>query len=548
MHQHHQPEPPSAGGKPDDGAQQESSDVSQTPSTRDGVDSNTHPDDYDAETVERIYRKLDLRIIPAFWILYFLCSAIRSNIGIAQTMNKDRGHDLVTMLGLSPRDVSTALALFYVSYVVFDFPSNLVMSKLSPRVWMARIVFATGIVGACFAAVHDARFLKLLRFLLGLVIAGMWPGMAFYLTLFYPPSRTGKRIGMYFTAAQVSAAVVGLVSAGFQLMDGAGGLVGFQWMFLIYGLVAVMLSIVLLWWLPDRPLPPGRQRERSGWLQWLPATPEALTGRDAVVHYHDLRRVYHAQPWTLKDLGAVLLDWRLWPLCLMYFGVVGVGIGTQLYGSVIIAAIQPQATAIQVSLLFAPIWIMDLIAILLVTPISDRFHCYRAFFFSASACVQMAGLLVTTFALSNGWARYGGLLMVGFGLGPTVPICMAWTSEVFQHRHGEVGVAAATALVSGLGNLGSVTTTYALYTGWPEDAKRGQHQFRGSNLTMVGILGMSIASALLMTVLLKFVGKPPSTKLRDGDSAGVMEDGAARRETQQRGFGRLDRWVRARWA
>lgn len=296
----------------------------------------------------------------AFWILYFLCSAIRSNIGIAQTMNQDVGHDLMTVLNLSAKDTSTALALFYVAYVIFDFPSNLVMSKLSPRLWMARIVFATGLVGACFAAVQSAWSVKFLRFLLGVVIAGMWPGMAFYLTLFYPPSRTGKRIGMYFTAAQVSAAVVGLVSAGFQLMDGAGGLVGFRWMFLIYGLVAIVLSFVLLWWLPDRPLVPGQVRERKGIWKWLPPSPEALTGEDAIIHYRDLKRVYHARPWTLKDLGLVLLDWRLWPLTLMYFGVVGVGIGTQLYGSVIIRAIQPNASDIEVSLLFAPIWIVSL--------------------------------------------------------------------------------------------------------------------------------------------------------------------------------------------
>jgi MFS family permease len=295
----------------------------------------------------------------AFWILYFLCSAIRSNIGIAQTMNADVGHDLMSVLGLTSKDTSTALALFYVSYVIFDFPSNLIMSKLSPRVWMARIVFATGLVGACFAAVQNAPALLFLRFLLGLVIAGMWPGMAYYLTLFYPPSRTAKRIGMYFTAAQVSAAVVGLVSAGFQLMDGDGGLVGFRWMFLIYGLVAVILSFILLWWLPERPLPPGEQREQSWVTRWLPPTPEALTGEDAIVHYQDLRRVYHARPWTFKDLGLVMLDWRLWPLIVMYFGVVGVGIGTQLYGSVIIAAIQPTASDIEVSLLFAPIWIVS---------------------------------------------------------------------------------------------------------------------------------------------------------------------------------------------
>lgn len=500
--------------------------------------------EYDIERVEAVYRKLDRRIIPAFWILYFLCSAIRSNIGLAQTMNADVGHDLITMLGLSSHDISTALALFYVSYVIFDCPSNLIMSRLSPRVWMARIVFAVGIIGACFTAVQAAWSLNLLRFLLGFVIAGMWPGMSYYLTLFYPPSRTGKRIGYYFTASQVSAAVVGLVSAGFQLMDGAGGLVGYQWMFLIYGLLAVLLGWTLLWWLPDRPLPPGEKRIRSGFMKWLPPTPEALSGEDALVHYEDLKRVYHPRPWTLKDLGLVLIDWRLWPLTLMYFGVVGVGIGTQLYGTVIIRGINPSFTGVQLSLLFAPIWIMDLIAILLVTPVSDRFHSLRPLFFSCAVCIQIAGLLTTTFApTSNPWARYGGLLMVGFGLGPTVPICMTWTNEIFQRRHGEVGVAAASALVSGLGNLGSITTTYALYTGWPADAASGPHQYRRSNLTMIGILCMSILSSFVMFVALKITEKHNhkvhSSGASTNEGADGFQDGAARRELQQRGFGRM---------
>lgn len=274
-------------------------------------------------------------------------------------MNADQGHDLMQVLHLTSKDTSTALALFYVSYVIFDCPSNLIMSKLSPRVWMARIVFAVGVIGMCFAAVRAAWSLKFLRFLLGVVIAGMWPGMSYYLTLFYPPSRTGKRIGMYFSAAQISAAIVGLVSAGFQKMDGLGGLVGFQWMFLIYGALAIILGVILLWWLPDRPLPPGQTREKKGIMKYFPAPPEALKGEDAAVHYHDLKRVYHPRPWTWKDLGYVLIDWRLWPLVFMYFGVVGVGIGTQLYGNVIIAAINPNYSDIEVSLLFAPIWIVS---------------------------------------------------------------------------------------------------------------------------------------------------------------------------------------------
>lgn len=182
--------------------------------------------------------------------------------------------------------------------------------------------------------------------------------MAYYLTLFYPPSRTGKRIGQYFTAAQVSAAVVGLVSAGFQKMDGLGGLVGFQWMFLLYGLVGILVGISLLWWLPDRPLPPGRERTRTGLLKWLPESPPALTGEDAAIHYEDLTRVYHHPRWTIKDLGRVFIDWRLWPLLIMYFGVVGVGIGVQNYATVIIQSTNSELTSIQLSLLSAPIWIV----------------------------------------------------------------------------------------------------------------------------------------------------------------------------------------------
>ena len=186
---------------------------------------------------------------------------------------------------------------------------------------------------------------------------------------------------------------------------------------------------------------------------------------------------------------------------------------------------------------------MDLIAILIFTPISDRFHYHRALFFSFAVCIQIAGLLTTTFApLHHPWSRYGGLLLVGFGLGPTVPICMTWSNEIFQRRHGEVGVASAAALVSGLGNLGSITTTYALYTGWAEDAKPGPHQYRKSNLVMIGILCISILSSVVMTVLLKLFGSNPKQKgMVDGADVGddELQDGAAKRELQQRGFKKM---------
>ncbi|KAK7525941.1 major facilitator superfamily domain-containing protein [Phyllosticta citriasiana] len=499
----------------------------------------------DFDRIEKVYKKLDRRILPAFWILYFLCSAIRSNVGLAQTMNSSSGHDLGSVLHINSKQISTGLALFYVCYVVFDFPSNLIMSRLSPHVWMSRIVIGVGIIGTCMTAMKAEWSFYLLRLLLGVVIAGMWPGMSYYLTLFYPPSRTGKRIGNYFTAAQVSAAVVGLVSAGFQRMDGIYGYVGFQWMFLVYGVITIAVGISLLWWLPDRPLAPGETPNRSGWRKWIPVSKPALTGEDARIHYEDLTRVYHHKPWTARDLWHVLIDWRVWPLTIMYFGVVGVGIGVQLYATVIIEAINPSLSGVDLSLLTAPIWIMDLIAILLVTPLSDRYNHHRALFSSLAVLLQITGLLVTTFAPPHPqpWARYGGLLLVGFGLGPTVPLTMAWTNELFQPRHGEVGVAAASALVSGLGNLGSILTTYALYSGWPADAA-AKHPYRKSNLVMIGILAASIVAAGVMVVALRvekrWKGRGDATEGAAGEGeAEVVVDGAARRETRQRGLGRL---------
>lgn len=491
--------------------------------------------------INHIYRKLDCRIIPPFWFLYFVSSGIKSNIGLAQTMNMSTGHDLATVLHLTPKQVSTSLTLFYVCYVVFDLPSNLVMTRLSPRVWMSRIVVSVGIIGACFAAVRAAWSLYLLRLLLGIVIAGMWPGMSYYLTLFYPPSRCGKRIGQYYTAAQLSAAVVSLVSAGFQKMDSRGGLTGFQWMFLLWGLVGIVLGFALLWWLPERPTPPGETAQpRHKFMKWLPQSPPALTGRDALIHYRDLKRVYHARPWNFRDLLHVVLDPRLWPLVMMYFGVVGVGIGVQLYATVIINSIKPSLSGVDLSLLTAPIWLMDLFSILIITPISDRFHHHRPLFFSFSVCIIIVGLLLTTYAGSpdNEWSRYGGLLIVGFGLGPTVPITMTWTNEVFQPRHGEVGVAAASAVVSGLGNLGSILTTYALYQGWDSDRDApGKKKFRKSNLVMVGILCASILAAGVMEGILRiWGGGAHGRKRREGEESSSEEDIAGRREKEQRGF------------
>ncbi|KAF3910685.1 hypothetical protein ABW21_db0207089 [Orbilia brochopaga] len=306
-------------------------------------------------------------------------------------------------------------------------------------------------------------------------------------------------------------------------MNGLGGLTGYEWMFLLYGLITIVDAIALLWWLPDRPYPPGESRQLRWYYKYLPRQlPPLKSEKDRQVHYEEMTRVYRTRPWTIRDLGNVMMDWRLWPLTIMYFGVVGVGIGVQNYGTLIIKSTNPKLSGVKISLLFAPIWVMDLIAILIFMPLSDRYNKKRPFFFSFGCIVQIIGLSMTTFA-SAPWTRYGGLLLVGFGLGSTTPNVMVWTSEIFSRRHGEVGVAAASALVSGLGNLGSVTTTYALYTGWASDNVPGHHQFRKSNIVMMAILATSIISSLILKTLLHFIDDRKAKDSQRSDRAAIQE-------------------------
>jgi hypothetical protein len=120
---------------------------------------------------------------------------------------------------------------------------------------------------------------------------------------------------------------------------------------------------------------------------------------------------------------------------------------------------------------------------------------------------------------------------------------MTWTTEIFQPRHGEVGVAAASAVVSGLGNLGSILTTYALYSGWASDYEApGRQKYRKSNLVMIGILIASILAAALMEIMLRLV----DGRYRHEDEDGAV-DGAGRREVRQRGLNGLGAGV-MRWA
>ncbi|CDR41318.1 CYFA0S07e00650g1_1 [Cyberlindnera fabianii] len=466
-------------------SQENVSPVSEIPGASDAIFT-----DEEKARLDKIYVKLDLRIIPAMWCLYFLTSFGSSAYGNTLTMNAEVGHSLRQTLGLSAKHTSTASALYYVGYIIFDVPMNMIMTKLAPQAWLSRIVISVGLVYTCYAALQNPAGIIVIRFISGVCGAGTWPGMSYYISLWYPPQRMTRRIGYYFTAAQISAAVAGLVAAGFQRIDGVHGREGWRWLFLVYGVITIFVGCLLSIWLPDN------QKDRAIKNKWLQKIKSLnvypLNDSDRELHDRDMAQYRTKLTWTWKDIYTIFLDIKLWPLIMMYFGVVGTGFGLAVFGTTLIKSVLG-VSSIDVSLLYAPIWLFDLAAILLITPFSDIFKKQRPWIFSAATLIIIIGLVVCTYAGAK-WSRYGGLLIAGFGLGPTVPTCMSMCAEIFGRKYGDIGVAVASALVSGLGNLGSVMATYALYSGWPADAAR---QYEYSNMMLVVICGFSIISAFI---------------------------------------------------
>lgn len=465
--------------------------------------------------LDKIYRKLDLRIIPALWTLYFLTSFGGNTYGVTLTMNREQGHSLTQKLGLTAHNLSTANALSYIGTILFDLPMNLVMTKVSPQTWLARIVVTVGLIYACYCKLHNYQGLYAVQFLGGVLGAGVWPGMSYYITLWYPNHRMTRRVGYYFTAAQISCAVGGLVSAGFQKMDGTRGFTGWQWLYLVYGCITVAAGFSLLWWLPDRPFKtqePSTNKLKTFWRKYF--TPRhPLDAYEKELHHTDMMDRQRKLNWGWKDILLILTDLRLYPIVIMYFGVVGTGFGLAVFGSTIISVQNPHLSDIDVSLLYAPIWLFDLGGILTITPFADRFSKYRFLFFSGACIIIIVGMIVTTFAKGS-WNRYAGLLIAGYGLGPTVPICMSWSAEIFESRYGDVGASCASALVTGLGNLGSVTATYALYSGWAGDVNR---LYLGSNMVLVGMLGISIIASFGARFLQDRIRQPEANQMTTGE-------------------------------
>jgi len=197
----------------------------------------------DSSFEARTYRKVDLRIVPFLFLCYILAYLDRVNVGFAKLQ-------MLKALSLSDAAFATGAGIFFIGYFFFEVPSNVLLKKYGARMWIARIMITGGIVSACMIFVRGAVSFNALRFLLGIAEAGFFPGVIFYLTLWYPSRMRATRTAWFVAAIAVSGVIGNPISG--WIMDkfsGAGGLAGWQWLFVSEGIPSILVGFFVIYYL-----------------------------------------------------------------------------------------------------------------------------------------------------------------------------------------------------------------------------------------------------------------------------------------------------------
>jgi MFS family permease len=237
----------------------------------------------------RLVSRLTVRLVPLLMICYLVGYLNRVNLGFAALqMNK--------AIGLTATDYGLGAGLFFVTYCVFEIPSNLLLHRFGAARWISRIMISWGVCAAAMAFVRGPYSFYGARLLLGAAEAGFYPGVLFFLTLWFPAAHRARILGLFIVGIPLSGIIGGPLSAYLLKLDGYYGLHGWQWMFLVEGAPAILLAPLVLWLIPDRP-------EKAKWLapaerDWLTKTLAAERGATETRRkFTVVQALFH--PWVL---------------------------------------------------------------------------------------------------------------------------------------------------------------------------------------------------------------------------------------------------------
>ena len=378
-----------------------------------------------ADALERrTMAKVARRLVPFLMLCYFVAYLDRVNVGFAgATMRAD--------LDLSAAAFGGAAGIFFIAYFFFEVPSNLALDRFGARIWVARIMLTWGLVSGAQAFVVGETSFNVVRLLLGIAEAGFFPGIIFFLTLWFPSQYRARIVGLFMFAIPISTVIGSPISGLILDLDGVGGLHGWQWVFLIEAVPALLMSVACFLYLTDRPrdarwLAPDEAR----WLQ------ERLDGERAI---REARRTHN---WK-----QAILDPRV-----IAFGFVYMACNTPQYG---LSFFLPQIVKafgglsnLEVGLVTAIPYAVGAVGMILWSRASDRTG-ERKWHVVIPFAAMVVGLMAAGL-VADPTLKMAFLCIAGFGFFAVLPVFWTLPTAMLSGT----GAAAGIAAVNSIGNLG----------------------------------------------------------------------------------------------
>ena len=428
--------------------------------------------DVETRTVRRIF----FRIVPFIMVCYFIAYLDRVNVSFASlTMNKD--------LGMSSTAYGFGAGVFFFSYFLFEVPSNLFLARVGARRWIARIMVSWGIVAGGMAFVRGETSFYVMRFLLGAAEAGFFPGIIFYLTLWFPERYRGRIISAFMVAIPLSG-MIGAPLSGYLLgLDGLAGLKGWQLLFLSQAAPAVILGICVLFYLPDIPADAKwlLEDEKQWIIARLQGEQEQIAARRHFGHFGILRSL--SDPIVLK-------------LAVVYFALAAMNYGFIFYAPQFLAVFGISNQMIG-NLLIIPSAV-GAVGMVLWGRHSDATRERRYHLAIAAAC-SIVGLVGAAFS-DNIYLTMAFLSLVGFGVSAAV---VFWTipGDFLLGAPAAIGIAA----ISSIGQFAGFVSPYII--GYLKDATGA---FSGGLIAVsgIGLIGILVLLVLIPVVRLSLTKAP----------------------------------------
>lgn len=420
--------------------------------------------------------RLTRRLVPFLFVLYIIAYLDRINVGFAALQMQQQLHFNDAVYGLGA-------GMFFAGYMFFQLPSNLILHRVGARRWICLLMVVWGFVSCAMVFVTTPRSFYALRFTLGLAEAGFFPGMILYLRNWFPASARARTVALFMTAAPLAGVIGGPVSGALLTLHNRGGLAGWQWLFLIEGLPAILLGAVVVFYLTDTPanavwLPPESR-------QWLINTLEQE------------RRSTSTSGFT--NAPAALRSGRVWLLTFMYFGMNTCTYGISLWLPTVIRSLSGVSSFV-IGLLSAIPYIAAAISMVIIGYHSDRTG-ERRWHAAILAFVGSAALLTAAYSHSvvPMIAAISIAVLAEFSMmGPFWSIPTTFLAGT--------GAAAGIALINSIGNLGGFFGPYIIGR-----VRNSTGEFKGGLLVVAA--AMAFAGCIAAVIKLSPIRRssdPPS--------------------------------------